>query len=90
VFQFALLRVTVVGEWVITVLPERVMVTVTGLAGEALRRTDDMPVVPPTRDSVDGTQLIEGVVVVPIVKGTIGVDALSAGEPLSNAVACAV
>ena len=88
-FQFALLRVTVVGACVIAVLPERVIVTVTGLAGEALKRTDDVPVAPPATVSVDGTQLIDGVLV-PNVKGTAAVDVLSAGEPLSNAVACAV
>jgi hypothetical protein len=90
VFQFALLRVTVVGECVIAVLPERAMATVTGLLGDALRRTEDVPVVPPARVTVDGTQLIEGVVVVPSVKGTDALVPLSEGEPLSNAVACAV
>lgn len=90
VFQFALLKVTDVGELVIAVLPERVIVTVTGLLGEALKRNDEVPLLPPTTDSVDGTQLSEGVFVVPIVNGTAAVDALSAGEPLSNAVACAV
>jgi hypothetical protein len=90
VFQFELLRVTVVGECVMTVLPERVMVTVTGLLGEALKRTEEVPLVPPIRDNVVGFQLSDSVGLVPIVNGTAAVDALSAGEPLSNAVACAV
>lgn len=61
VFQFELFNVTLVGECAIAVLPERVIVTVTGLAGDAPRRTDAVPVVPPASVSVVGVALIESV-----------------------------
>ena len=47
VFQFELVSVTLVGEWVIAVLPERVIVTGTELVGAALKRIDDVPLAPP-------------------------------------------
>ena len=90
VFQFELLSVTLVGVCVIAVLPVRVIVTVTGLAGEAPRRIEEVPLVPPGSCNVFGVALIDNVDVPPIVNGTAAVAVLNEGVPLSNAVACAV
>ncbi len=89
VFQFALVSVTLVGACVITVLPERVIVTVTEPDGAAERRTDDGALLPPARDNVFGTKLIVGVAAW-ITNVTVVDTVLSAGLPLSTAVAVAV
>jgi hypothetical protein len=90
VLQFELLRVTLVGECAIAVLPDRVIVTVTALVGAAHKRIEDVPLEPPTNDNVLGVAVIDSVGVPWIVKGTAAVAVLNEGEPLSNAVACAV
>lgn len=90
VFQFELVSVTLVGECVIAVLPERVIVTGTEPVGAALKRIDDVPLVPPASDNVLGVAVMDSVGVPWIVNGTAAVAALNDGEPLSNAVACAV
>ena len=90
VFQFELVSVTLVGECVIAVLPERVIVTGTEFVGAALKRIDDVPLAPPASDNVLGVAVIDSVGVPWIVNGTAAVAVLSDGEPLSNAVACAV
>lgn len=63
VFQFELVSVTLVGECAIAVLPDRVMVTATELAGAALKRIDEVPLEPPTSDNVPGVAVMDNVCV---------------------------
>jgi len=65
VCQLLLFNVTDVGVAVMTVLPERVIDTVTALEGAALNRIDDVPLAPPANDNVAGVAVIVGVVVLP-------------------------
>jgi hypothetical protein len=90
VCQLPLLSVTDVGVNEMAVLPARVRVTVTLAVGAALSRMLDVPVPPLASVNDVGVAVTEGCVVPVTVKGTAGDAALSAGFPLSNAVACAV
>ena len=90
VCQLVLFNVTLAGLTEIAVLPERVRVTVTLPEGAALSRMLDVPVAPLASVSDVGLAVMVGVTVPWIVNDTTGVDVLSAGVPLSKAVACAV
>ena len=90
VCQLLLVNVIDVGLAVIAVLPERVRETVTLLVGAALSRSVAVPLAPPATVSDVGLAEIVGWTVPWIVNDTAAVAVLSAGEPLSNAVACAV
>ena len=91
VCQFDEVSVTVVGLAVIAVLPVRATLTVTDADGAALSRSVDVPVPPEARLTDVGLAMIDGCVVPPIVNDTaVLLTALSAGLPLSKAVAVAV
>jgi hypothetical protein len=85
--QLLLLSVTDVGVAVIAVLPVRVSATVTGLEGAAFKRMVEVPLAPPITDKLLGVAVIVGVTVPCMVKGTLVLAVLNAGEPLSKAVA---
>jgi hypothetical protein len=89
--QLPVVRVTVPGLEVITVLPLRVSVTTTLPLGADESRTFDVPVAPPAIFSVAGFTTMELPVVAPsTVNGINAVDVDNGGVALSNAVACAV